>query len=123
MSIFMIIMIITLVITTILFFWMKRKAKKSINYIAQVVAPTINIQNRGNQNIGSDGRNVNLLGTCGTCLFVSIFTAAFLMTLINYHSDAIAEGIFLVPVMSLICPSIFYFNNPQSFGIIKDTLS
>ena len=122
MSIFMIIMIITLVITTILFFWMKRKAKKSINYIAQVVAPTINIQNRGNQNIGSDGRNVNLLGTCATCLFVSIFTAAFLMTLINYHSDSIAEGIFLVPVMSLICPSIFYFNNPQSFGIIKDTL-
>ena len=118
----MIIMIITLVITTILFFWMKRKAKKSINYIAQVVAPTINIQNRGNQNIGSDGRNVNLLGTCGTCLFASIFTAAFLMTLINYHSDSIAEGIFLVPVMSLICPSIFYFNNPQSFGIIKDAL-
>ena len=122
MSIFAIIMILTLVITTILFFWLKRKAKKSIYHIAQVVAP--NIQNRANPNIGSNGRNVNLLGTFGTCLFASIFTAAILMTLINYHySDSIAEGIFLVPViMSFICPSTFYCNNPQSFGIIKDTL-
>ena len=115
-----IIIIITLVITTILFLLMKWKAKKSINPIAQVDAP--NIQNRANPNIGSNGRNVNLLGTFGTCLFASTFTVAFLMTLINYHADSIVEGIFLVPVMSFICPSIFYYNNPQSFGIIKDTL-
>ena len=121
MSIFAIILILTLVITTILFLWMKWKAKKSMNHIAQVVVLN-NIQNRANINIGSDGRNINLLGTCGTSLFVSIFIVTMLMTLINYHSDAILEGIILVPVMSFICPSIFYWNNSQSFRIIKDIL-
>ena len=123
MSIMAIIIIVTLVITSILFLLMKWKAKKSINPIAvQVVAP--NIQNRANPNIGCDGRNVNLLGTCGTILYASIFAASILELLINYHFDSVVEGFFLVPVMtmSFIWPSIFYFNNPKSFGIIKDTL-
>ena len=117
------IIIVTIVITTILFLWMKWKAKKSINVIAQVVAP--NIQNTAaNPNIGCDGRNVNLLGSCGTCLFISIFAASLLVNLIFHHYDSTFEGLFLVPIvtMSFIWPSIFYFNNPQSFGIIKDTL-
>ena len=115
-----IIIIVTLVITTILFLLMKWKAKKSINPIAQVDAP--NIQNRANPNIGCDGRNVNLLGTCGTSLYASIFAASILALLINYHFDSVVDGFFLVPVltMSFIWSSIFYCNNPQSFGIIRD---
>ena len=115
-----IIIFVTLVITIILFLWMKWKAKKSINHIALVVAP--NIKNIANPNIGCDGRNVNLLGTCSTSLFASIFAVSILVLLINYHFDSIAEGFFLVPVMtmSFIWPSIFYCNNPQSFGIIRD---
>ena len=117
-----ILMVTIQVITTVLFLGMKWKAKNSINPIVQVVDP--NIQNRANPNIGCDGRNVSLLGTCGTSLFASIFAASILLLLIKFLTDSIANAIFLVPVVtiSFIWPSIFYFNNPKSFGIIKDIL-
>ena len=126
-----------LFITTIILVWKKWKGKKVLNNQMQLITATSNpnlnqnsIRNlQFNPNIGNDGRNINIVGTWGTILFVTLgfgFMMVNLLYLTGWNIGTFTEKMnSLVPIvfLSFIWPGIFYFNNPKSITISKDTIS
>ena len=126
-----------LFITTINLVWKKWKGKKVLNNQMQLITATSNsnlnqnsIRNlQFNPNIGNDGRNINIVGTWGTILFVTLgfgFMMVNLLYLTGWNIGTFTEKMnSLVPIvfLSFIWPGIFYFNNPKSITVIKDTIS
>ena len=118
---------IILLMTTILYLWKKWKNKQALERVLPMILP-----NKGNAqsnpNIGNDGRNVNIVGTTGTILIVSLMIAFIFVNIMYVNGWKFGTFIekmnALMPLLltSFLLPGLFYLNKPGSITIIKDAL-
>ena len=117
---------LTLLATTILYSWKMWKKKQALKYVLPMISE--NSRNtRSNPNIGNDGRNVNIVGTAGTILVVSLMIVFILTNIMYVNGWKIGKmekmNAFMKPLLtSFLLPGLFYLHKPGCIDIIKDAL-
>ena len=108
--------------TTILYLWKKWKEDQAQKHVILILLPK-NRNTQSNPNIGNDGRNINIVGTTGNILIVSLMMLFILIHIM--YASGLEIGAFIEKMnVRLLLSKEYYeisyiYQKRKDFGLVS----